>query len=263
MAKISRAIKTNAGITAYYRKRLLKELDEMQRSVAYWLEAAYKRRESEIVGDASPARDLLAVFKSDMARWLKRWNWLSNWLARRVIDRIDTATIVAMRESFKAAGFSVKFDRSRLLNSVTEAYVSWNVGLIRKIGRQYLEDVRGIVMEGVGMGRDLHYITEQLHSRYEITRKRAAFIARDQTDKASQAIQRTHDEKIGITEGIWVHLPGMKTSRETHIAMNGKRFILSGADAGLYDSDVGRKVLPAELPGCRCTYRRVLPEFGD
>jgi len=260
MAKILRAIQPNAGVRAWYRKRLVKELDAMQRSIAYWLESAYRRREDEIVGDASPARDLLAVFTANMKKWMRRWDILADWLGRRVITRIDDTTTTAMKEAFKAAGFSVKFDRTRNLNSVVEAYVSWNVGLIKSIGREYLEDVRGIVMEGVGMGRDLAYISEQLGNRYNITKRRAKLIARDQTDKATQAIQRVRDEKIGITEGIWMHLPGQKTSRETHKAMNGKRFKLN---EGLYDSAVKRNVMPGELPLCRCCYRAVLPELGD
>lgn len=260
MAKILRAIQPNAGVRAWYRKRLLKELDEMQRSVAYWLEAAYRRREDEIVGDSSPARDLLSVFGSSMRRWMRRWDTLADWLGRRVVEKIDDSTTTSMREAFKAAGFTVKFDRTRNLNSVTEAYISWNVGLIKSIGREYLDDVRGIVMEGVGMGRDLGYISEQLGNRYNITKRRAKLIARDQTDKATQAIRRVRDEYLGITEGIWVHLPGQKTSRETHVAMNGKRFNLK---EGLYDSAVKRNVLPGELVACRCVYRAVLPEFGD
>lgn len=260
MAKLLRAIQPNAGVRAWYRKRLLKEIEAMQRSVAYWLESAYRQREEEIVGDASPARDLLSVFRESMRRWTRRWDTLADWLGRRVIERIDSSTTTAMKEAFKDAGFTVKFDRTRNLNSVTEAYVSWNVGLIKSIGREYLDDVRGIVMEGVGMGRDLGYISEQLGKRYDITKRRAKLIARDQTDKATQAIRRVNDEKLGITEGIWVHLPGQKTSRKTHEAMNGKRFKLN---EGLYDSAVKRNVLPSELPACRCVYRSVLPEFGD
>ena len=66
----------------------------------------------------------------------------------------------------------------------------------------------------MSMGKDLGYVTESLGDRYAITRRRAAFIARDQMDKASMAIQRARDEKLGIEEGIWVHLPGQKTSRK-------------------------------------------------
>ena len=43
MAKVIRAIKPNAGIRAKYRKRLVSLLDEMQRSVVWWLRAEYRK----------------------------------------------------------------------------------------------------------------------------------------------------------------------------------------------------------------------------
>lgn len=263
MPKLLRAIRPNAGVQAYYRRRLLKELEAMQRSIAYWLEAAYKARESEIVEDASPTNSILARFKALQRRWLRRWNWLASWLSERVINRTESTTTVSMTEAFKAAGFTVKLDKGRYLNNVTQALIAENVNLIKSIPRQYLTEVEGIVTRGISMGKDLSYITEELDRRYAITRRRAAFIARDQLDKATQSINRAHDERLGITEGIWVHLPGQKTSRKTHEAMDGKRFRLRGPDAGLYDSDVKRRVLTGELPGCRCVYRAVLPELGE
>lgn len=85
---------------------------------------------------------------------------------------------------------------------------------------------------------------------------RAARVALDQSVKVSQAIQRENAKALGITEAIWVHVPGQYSSRPTHIAMNGKRFELS---AGLWDEDVGMMVVPGQLPYCRCSLRTVLP----
>lgn len=260
MAKILRAISTNAGVRTWYKRRLITELKAMRDSVRYWLMAAYRKREDSIVGDANPVADILARFDKDARRWTQRWNWLSSWLACKVVAKMDSNTTSALRSAFKAAGFSVAFNSTRNLNTVTKALIAENVNLIKSIGSQYLTEVRGIVTRGVSMGRDLEYVSDELEKRYGITERRAAFIARDQCDKASQAIQRTRDAEVGIEEGIWVHLPGLKTSRHTHEEMDGKRFRI---DEGLYDSDVGYNVLCGELPGCRCTYRRVLPEFGD
>ena len=245
----------------------------MHNSVCYWLEAVYKARESEIVGDnlphesviavdASPTMSLLERFREVSRRWLKRWNRLAGWLAERAVGKAKDTTDVSLKDAFKAAGFTVKFQPSRELNTVSRALIAENVNLIKnKMVRPYLADVEGIVLRGVSMGRNLKYIREELDKRYDITTKRANLIARDQLDKATQAIQRTRDKEIGITEGIWVHMPGQKTSRETHIAMNGKQFKLEGDDKGLYDSDVGRNVLPAECPACRCVYRAILPDL--
>ena len=262
MAKILRAVKPNAGIRARYRRRLEKELDAMRDSVSYWLEAAYRREESRIVGDSSPVHAILSRFNRGARRWLKRWDILASWLAKSFVGQVRRKTDSSLEQAYKAAGFTVRFQPSRSLNTVTEALVSWNTGLIKSIPRQYLEEVRGIVTSGVSMGRDLHYIARELDKRYDITRRRAAMIARDQSDKVTQAILRTRDEQMGVTEGIWVHLPGAHSSRPTHKAMNGVKFKLS---EGLYDDAKGvkRHVLPGELPNCRCSYRRIIPEFGD
>lgn len=259
-----RSVSANAGVIAWYKRRLRKELKEMHHSVCYWLEAVYKAKESEIVGDASPTTSLLERFREVSRRWLKRWNLLAGWLAKSAIGKAKSTTDVSLKNAFKAAGFTVKFQASRELNTVSRALIAENVNLIEnKMVRPYLADVEGIVLRGVSMGRNLKYIREELDKRYDITTKRANLIARDQLDKATQAIQRTRDKEIGITEGIWVHMPGQYTSRETHIAMNGKRFKLDGTpeERGLYDSDVKRNVVPGECVACRCVYRAVLPDL--
>ena len=64
--------------------------------------------------------------------------------------------------------------------------------------------------------------------------------------------------EMGITRAIWMHRPGAKNPRPTHMAMYGLEFDLN---VGLFDSDVGRNVLPGELPGCHCTMRPVLPKL--
>lgn len=269
MAKILRAIPVNAGVQAYYRKRLIKELKAMHKSVSYWVLTHYRMNEAEITGvvqDASPVKDILKAFRHSMNAWLKRWDWLASWLAPRVVGKVNGTTTRSMAEAFKAAGMTVKFDESRSMNTTVEALIAENVNLIKhRMVRPYLAEVEEIILRGVTQGSDLGHIASELHKRYEITERRAKMIARDQLDKANQAIQRTRDLSLGITEGIWVHMPGQYTSRKTHIAMHGKRFKLDGPpnERGLYDSAVKHNVLPASEPMCRCVYRAVLPDFGE
>lgn len=255
-----RAVGPNAGIGAWYRKRLDTEIKAMHKSVVYWLLAAYRKRENEIATDASPIREILERFDKDMRRWKRRWTWLARWLSMRMVEKTEKTDKSALEQAYKAAGFTVKFDASRQLNAVSRALIEANVHLIKTIPQRYFDEVREIVTRGVSMGRDLTYISEELGKRYKITRERARFIARDQADKASMAIQMTRDQELGVKEGVWVHVPGKKSSRPTHEAMDGKTFPL---DKGLYDSAVNRYVLPAELPNCRCIYRRVLPPIGN
>lgn len=280
MPKILRAITTNAGVVAYYRRRLDAEIKAMHKACMRYVFAAYTaERFPELAQDAASfRRDVFAEFKAAMAQWLKRWNWLASWLAPRAVGKVNGTTTQSMAEAFKAAGYTVKFDKTRFLTDAAQAAIRDNVELITSIPEQYLARIEQIVLEGVSRGNDLAYMTEEIRHTYEVAamheasqeardalrkaQRRAKWIARDQLDKACQAIQRERDKQLGITEGIWVHLPGQFTSRKTHIAMDGKRFKLDGPDAGLFDSDLGRNVVPGEAILCRCTYRRILPDLG-
>ena len=261
MAKILRAIKPNAGIRAKYRKRMVSLLDEMQRSVVWWLRAEYRKQETRIAQDASPASDLQDRLKRLFRYWTKRWRESAEIFAREFVGSTRRRTEAGMRQALKDAGFTVKMKAStRAMNDVERALLLENYNIIKSIPQQYITEVTGLVMRSASMGRDVEFLADELHKRYEITRRRAEFIARDQSNKATEALKRVQDKELGITEGIWVHVPGKKTSRHTHQLMNGKRFVIA---EGLYDSDVKRKVLCGELPGCQCTYRAAIPEFGD
>lgn len=244
MAKVIRAIKPNAGIRAKYRKRLVSLLDEMQRSVVWWLRAEYRKQETRIAQDASPASDLQDRLKSLFRYWTKRWRESAESFAREFVGSTRRRTEAGMRQALKDAGFTVRMEGSRAMSDVARALFEENVNLIKSIPQHYFTEVTGLVQRSASMGRDVEFLTDELHKRYEITRRRAEFIARDQSNKATEALKRVQDKELGITEGIWVHVPGKKTSRHTHQLMNGKKFVIT---EGLYDSDVKRKVLCGEL----------------
>ncbi len=89
--------------------------------------------------------------------------------------------------------------------------------------------------------------------------RRALNIAKDQTRKVYNGINRARMEKIGITKAEWIHSGGSNHPRHTHVEMDGKIFNLS---EGVYDSEVKKYVQPGELPYCGCVYRPVI-EFED
>lgn len=260
MAKILRAVKSNAGIQAAYRRRLQSLIDDMQRSTVWWLRAAYRKDEDRIAQDASPARGLQKVLNRLFRYWLRRWSDEAEKIAHEFIGKTQRRTTNSYHQAFKAAGFTVKMDPSRAQNDVVQALIEENVNLIKSIPQHYFTEVTGLVQRSASTGRDVGFLVDELDKRYDITRRRAKLIARDQSNKATQVIKRVEGQHLGVKVGIWVHIPGTKTSRATHKAMNGKPFLIS---EGMYDSAVGRKVLPGELVACACTYRDFVPEFGD
>lgn len=266
MAKLLRPVHPNAGVRIAYQKRLDALIAEMQRSVVWWLRAAYRKDEARIVPDfaqdASPARGLQKVLTRLFRYWMRRWADEAVKIATDFVNKTQKRTTSSYEQAFKAAGFTVKMDPSRARNDVVQALIEENVSLIKSIPDHYFSEVNGLVMRSVSAGRDVGFLTDELHKRYGVTRRRAAFIARDQANKATEAIKRVEGERLGVKVGIWMHVPGKKTSRATHRAMDGKPFLIS---EGMYDSARGveRHVHCGELPGCQCTYRSVIPMFGD
>ena len=267
MSKTLRAIKPNPGIRAAYRKRLEALIEQMHRSVLWWTRACYRKQEQRIVHDQfgvamdeSPWSALTSVLGHLFSYWMSRWTMQATKIAAAMVQGTRKKTRSSFLSAFKQAGMTVKMKPSRAMNDVVGALIAENVSLIKSIPSRYFGDITSMVQRHASQGKDLAALEEEIFHRYNVTRNRAKFIARDQSDKASEAIKRTECRDLGITEGIWVHVPGTKSARATHMRMNGKRFRL---DEGLYDADVKRKVLTGELPGCRCTYRAVIPDLGE
>lgn len=268
MAKLLRVVHPNAGVRAAYSHQLHRLIDEMQRSTLWWLRAAYRKDEERIVADsapgiaqdASPARMMQKVLGRLFRYWMRRWNDKARKIAEDFVRGSARHTTSSYEQAFRDAGFTVRMDPSRAKNDVVQALIAENVSLIRTIPEKYFSEVTGLVQRSISMGRDLAFLTDELEKRYRVTRRRADLIARDQANKATEAIKRVESERLGVKVGIWVHVPGKYTSRATHKAMNGKPFLLS---EGMWDSEVKRKVLPGELVACQCTYRDFVPEFGD
>lgn len=260
MSKDLRPIYPNAGLRAAYRKRLTQEVDRLSRSIMYWVVAAYRKQEGRLAQDASPVTDVEKDLREHIKRWLKRWNSFAETSADWFGQQADATTTAALSAALADAGFTVRFEQKRLTNNVIRSIIKENVNLIKSIASQYLTDVQGIVLRGMSFGRDVDFVRKELQKRHGVTSRRAKFIARDQCNKATEAIKSSRAQSLGITRARWVHVPGVKTSRRTHQQMDGKEYIIA---EGMYDSAVGYKVKPGELPGCQCVNRLIIPEFGD
>lgn len=210
---------------------------------------------------STPALNLQASLDGLGARWRERIDQaaprMANHFRRSVQTRSDTALSKILRES----GMSVEFQMTPVMRDVAAATTQENVQLIKSIGSRYHDEVQGLVMRSVATGRDLGTLTKELHERYGITKRRAAFIALDQNNKATSSMNKARQTELGLDEGIWMHSHAGKVPRKTHLANNGKRFSIS---AGWFDPDpkVRKRIMPGQLPRCRCTWRVVLKGFS-
>ncbi len=259
---ILRPIHPNAGLEAQYRRQLTKLINAMAASVQFWLEATYRKNEDRIVAeDESPADALRRSMKELSKRWLDKFDEMSVKLAEYFAQSVEKRSTLAMKKILKDGGWTVKFQITPAMRDVIDATVHENVSLIKSIPQQYLSQVEGIVMRGVQNGRDLGVISKELQDRLGVTRRRAALISRDQTNKATASLSRARQLELGIEEAVWVHSGGGREPRPTHLKA-GRDKVKYNIREGWYDPHEQRYIQPGELINCRCVGRPVIKGFS-
>lgn len=253
------AIHPNEGVAAEYRRRLLRLVDEMGRSVAYWLKAAYRANEPHAMAqDADPADVLRKVLAELQKRWQSRFDDAAEALAEHFAKAAADRSDAALKASLRKAGFTVKFKPSAAQRDIMKATVQQNVSLIRSIPAQYLTQVEGSVMRAVQVGGDLGKLTAELQKHHGVTRRRAANIARDQNSKATAALKRARQLELGIEEEEWRHAGSAKHPRPSHVKAGKDRVRYKVAE-GWLDPAIGRRIWPGSEIGCECIGQPVIP----
>ena len=264
-----RPVRANLGLELAYRRQLRALINEMAASVEQAIRSAYRARPPKMAQDAppdasgfrepraqSPALALRDAIRKLVARWQQRFNdaapKLAEYFSRAMADRSDSALRAILRDG----GFSVRFKMTREMNDVLRATIEQQVGLIRSIPEQYLGKVQNAVMRSVQTGRDLATLTDEIEALGMVTRKRAAFIARDQSNKSTSALTRVRQVELGITDAVWMHSHAGVAPRKTHVQMDGKTYPLA---KGMWDPAVQEYIFPGFLPNCRCVSRPILP----
>lgn len=255
-AKVARPVWANAGTASRYRRQMLLLIDEMARSVEFWLGAQRKATPPVLASDATPSEQMRLEFERISERWQTRFDDMAPKVAETFVKNLFRSTDSAMRQALREAGWSIQFTLTPAMRDAFEASLAENVGLIKSIPAQYLQEVEGIVMRNYAAGRDLKSMAADIRGRYHVAADRAVLIARDQANKGSAIVQRARQLELGIKQSIWMHSHAGKEPRRSHVAMNGKIYEV---DKGMYDPDVKAFIFPGQLINCRCTSRSVLP----
>lgn len=249
-------IRPNAGLEASYRRRLVALSRAMAIDVSKSVKRLYKADAPEIAQDASPAMQLRDLLNALRIKWERRFDLASMELAQYYAKQNLMRSDAALKGILKRGGFSVQFKMTRVMNDVAQATIGENVALIRSIPEQYLLGVEGAVMRSVTAGRKLSELTQELETRWGVTRRRAEFIARDQNNKMTSDMTRARQLDLGITKGIWKHSHASKEPRRSHLDFDGKEFDLK--DGAYLD---GKWTWPAKEPNCHCGWQPVIDGF--
>jgi SPP1 gp7 family putative phage head morphogenesis protein len=247
-------VRANAGFEAMYRLRLIGLVDAMHADVARAIQDLYRADEAEIAADAPPAKSLSRLMRRMTVKWLARFDEAAPVLARWFQQGAASRSDAALKQILLRSGYAVPFKLTLAMRDIATAAVEQNVSLIKSIAQQYLTEVEGMVMRSVATGRDAFTLSHELQQRFSVTRNRAAFIARDQNNKATSQLTRARQLDIGIEHGVWKHSLGGNHPRASHLKADGTVFDLR---RGCFIE--GEWIFPGEKPNCRCYWTPVIP----
>lgn len=252
---IGRPLRPNVGIEVSYRKKLNTLLEQMERSIIFWI--CKKPAAPVMAADENRATALRNILRTLTKRWSSRFDDaakdIAEWFARQVMAH----SALAMRKMLEAGKIpTVEFKMSPAARDAFNAVVTENVGLIKSIAATHLTAVEGLVMRAVSVGRDLGPMAKALEAQFGVTKRRAALIARHQNNMASAVITRVRMIESGVEFAVWEHSSAGKHPRESHVAFSGKEYPVD--KGALID---GERIFPGQLINCRCFARPVLLGF--
>lgn len=138
---------------------------------------------------------------------------------------------------------------------ILKASVAENIALIKSIPREYFPKLQGSVMRSITTGQGVKTVLEAVQRTGQVTKRRAALIARDQTSKATTALNASRMSALNVRKFEWLHSGGGKEPRDLHkYRLNGEIFDLDKPP--VIDEKTGERGLPGQLINCRC---RMIP----
>jgi SPP1 gp7 family putative phage head morphogenesis protein len=208
-----------------------------------------------ITEDASPTEQLEKTLRKLRDRFMSLFAREAPRIADNVVGQIDKHSAASSQQSLKdtSAAITLKTKPTpKELRPALTAATKANVGLIKSIPKKYHQQIERAVIKSVGPGgRGLKTITDALLKYEGVTRRRAEFIALDQTRKVTADLNAERVTKAGAKKFRWIHSGGGAHPRELHkFKLNGQ--IFSYDDLPIIDERTGERGLPGQLPNCRC-----------
>lgn len=275
------AIVPNVQTEAAYRRDLAKAIANMSASYEHWLRSKYRRALDTNVaagrlpdperaqdadtpappGPSGSADDLFAELARLRAHWEKHFDSLASKLAAQAVQAMYGDNVFAWSSKLKRAGFDIKLQLTPAQKLILKAKVPENVALIRSIQQDYHKDVEGIVSRNFLKGRDLATMADEIKERSEVSTRRAALIARDQSNKATAQMNAARQQELGLTWATWLHSSAGKEPRRTHVTAGREQWIFD-TQVGIDFGDSFGLSLPGTPVNCRCHSRTIIPALG-
>lgn len=250
----------------------------MAKSVEYWVKAKYRAAidsnldagtvpefDADRAQDAAPFADQRELFR-ELTNLRKRWERYFASMARKlavdVVEAAYKANTSAWQGQVRREGFDIPMQLTAAQRTIMDVKVADNVSLIKSIPSQYFTKIEGDVSRGFLAGRDLEAIASELRDTGESTVKRAALIARDQSNKLTAHMNSARQNELGIRYAYWKHSTAGKEPRKTHVRASKEHWIYD-TQVGIDFGDAFGFVLPGVAINCRCGSRSIIPAIDE
>lgn len=260
-----------------YHRALTVAVKAMVKSVDYWTLIQYRKaleanQDAGTIADPERAQDAknpaferrrLYLQLTDLRKeWERHFNTMARKLALDVVEAAYKANKAAWQGQVKREGFDIPLQLTAAQRTIMDVKVQDNVALIRSIPEQYFERIVGDVSRGFLAGRDLDTIAAQLRKTGRSTVKRAALIARDQSNKLTAQMNSARQRELGVRYAYWKHSTVKKDPRPNHLRASREKWIFD-TQVGVDFGDSFGFVLPGEAISCRCGSRSIIPAIDE
>lgn len=174
-------------------------------------------------------------------------------MATRHISEVDQAH---RKRFYRQLERATKVDLEGIVSNeglapLLKARTAENVGLIKSIPEEYFGKLERLVYESTIEGNTpAGGIKRQIQELWDVTERRANFIARDQVAKLNADLTERRNRDIGIEEYIWSTSLDERV-RDSHRRKEGNRY--------RWDSPPKDTGHPGKDYNCRCVARSVIP----
>jgi len=240
--------------------RLIDNLEQIERqknielNLDSWVDSVDDIMEALKVWGMAKASEMLAVITLKASQ-------IGDWNTKQFKQSIKT--VVGVDPISKNQGYQ----------TLIQSWSKENSRLITSIQANLLDDVAGVTQRGMSAGKSIKTVTEEIKSRYGVTKSRARTIARTETAKLNSNLTKVRNEELGIKTYYFITSNDERV-RDSHKALNG--LLCKWNDDSVYSDDEGKTwrrrsgkmaiAKPGDQINCRCTSRsnvnQLLEELG-
>lgn len=135
------------------------------------------------------------------------------------------------------------------MGALFDQFVRQNVDLIRDVLTSQVDDLAQVISQAHAEGLRQETLADLLQERFDFSRKRALFIARDQILTLNAQITEQRHRNLGIQEYIWDSSQDVRV-RKDHKHLHGRRIRYS--DPPIENRATGNRAHAGIPIACRC-----------